>query len=115
VSDEKLTTIAFMLHGSKCSKSWYREGRRLVGVLKRPVPQNCYTKLANQVAQEVAEENALLNQIDAGSYFLQLPISSHQHKAMAYLFYCRLVMCFALYFKCYLICEVLESWASERE
>ncbi|XP_067007392.1 BRCA2-interacting transcriptional repressor EMSY isoform X2 [Anabrus simplex] len=60
VNDEKLATIAENIAGPNTSTDWAIEGRRLVPLMPRLVPQTAFTPLANNVANIAAAENAKL-------------------------------------------------------
>lgn len=46
--------------GTSAASEWLIEGRRLVPLLPRLVPQTAFTQTATQAAKEVAEKNAQL-------------------------------------------------------
>ncbi|XP_069684302.1 BRCA2-interacting transcriptional repressor EMSY isoform X2 [Periplaneta americana] len=60
VNDEKLATIAEHIAGPNTSTDWAIEGRRLIPLMPRLVPQTAFTALANNVANIAAAENAKL-------------------------------------------------------
>uniref|UniRef100_A0A674CDG8 BRCA2-interacting transcriptional repressor EMSY n=1 Tax=Salmo trutta TaxID=8032 RepID=A0A674CDG8_SALTR len=66
VNDERLTTIAYHLSvlssmsGPNSSSEWSIEGRRLVPLMPRLVPQTAFTVTANAVASATANQNASL-------------------------------------------------------
>ncbi|XP_045200175.2 BRCA2-interacting transcriptional repressor EMSY-like [Mercenaria mercenaria] len=60
VNDEKLATIADNMSPSNTTQEWLIEGRRLVPLMPRLVPQTAFTVTANQVANMQAEKNASL-------------------------------------------------------
>ncbi|XP_015197196.2 BRCA2-interacting transcriptional repressor EMSY isoform X2 [Lepisosteus oculatus] len=60
VNDERLTTIAYHMSGPNSSSEWSIEGRRLVPLMPRLVPQTAFTVTANAVANTVAHQNASL-------------------------------------------------------
>lgn len=60
VNDEKLATIAEHIAGPNTEKNWAIEGRRLMPLMPRLVPQTAFTALANNVANIAAAENAKL-------------------------------------------------------
>ncbi|PNF25978.1 hypothetical protein B7P43_G06364 [Cryptotermes secundus] len=60
VNDEKLATIAEHIAGPNTSTDWAIEGRRLIPLMPRLVPQTAFTALANNVANIAAAENARL-------------------------------------------------------
>ncbi|CAJ1063403.1 BRCA2-interacting transcriptional repressor EMSY isoform X4 [Xyrichtys novacula] len=60
VNDERLTTIAFHMSGPNSSSEWSIEGRRLVPLMPRLVPQTAFTVTANAVASATANQNASL-------------------------------------------------------
>ncbi|XP_041483515.1 BRCA2-interacting transcriptional repressor EMSY-like [Lytechinus variegatus] len=60
VNDEKLTTIAERVSGENNSMEWSSEGRRLVPLTPRFIPQTAYTMTANQVANMAHAHNASL-------------------------------------------------------
>ncbi|KAM9729107.1 BRCA2-interacting transcriptional repressor EMSY isoform 1-T1 [Menidia menidia] len=60
VNDERLTTIAFHMSGPNSSSEWSIEGRRLVPLMPRLVPQTAFTVAANAVASATANQNASL-------------------------------------------------------
>ncbi|XP_021935381.1 BRCA2-interacting transcriptional repressor EMSY isoform X4 [Zootermopsis nevadensis] len=60
VNDEKLATIAEHIAGPNTSTEWAIEGRRLIPLMPRLVPQTAFTALANNVANIAAAENAKL-------------------------------------------------------
>ncbi|XP_033118253.1 BRCA2-interacting transcriptional repressor EMSY-like [Anneissia japonica] len=57
VNDEKLTTVAERLSGSNNSVEWSIEGRRLVPLLPRLVPQTAFTEVANEAAEKAFTKN----------------------------------------------------------
>ncbi|XP_016344747.1 BRCA2-interacting transcriptional repressor EMSY-like isoform X2 [Sinocyclocheilus anshuiensis] len=60
VNDERLTTIAYHMSGPNSSSEWSIEGRRLVPLMPRLVPQTAFTVMANAVANATAHQNASL-------------------------------------------------------
>uniref|UniRef100_A0A4W6D568 BRCA2-interacting transcriptional repressor EMSY n=1 Tax=Lates calcarifer TaxID=8187 RepID=A0A4W6D568_LATCA len=60
VNDERLTTIAYHMSGPNSSSEWSIEGRRLVPLMPRLVPQTAFTVTANAVASATANQNANL-------------------------------------------------------
>ncbi|XP_016417319.1 BRCA2-interacting transcriptional repressor EMSY-like [Sinocyclocheilus rhinocerous] len=60
VNDERLTTIAYHMSGPNSSAEWSIEGRRLVPLMPRLVPQTAFTVMANAVANATAHQNASL-------------------------------------------------------
>lgn len=60
VNDEKLATIADNMSPLNTTQEWLIEGRRLVPLMPRLVPQTAFTVTANQVANMQAEKNASL-------------------------------------------------------
>ncbi|XP_068591068.1 BRCA2-interacting transcriptional repressor EMSY isoform X2 [Cebidichthys violaceus] len=60
VNDERLTTIAYHMSGPNSSSEWSIEGRRLVPLMPRLVPQTAFTVTANAVASAAANQNASL-------------------------------------------------------
>ncbi|XP_063752119.1 BRCA2-interacting transcriptional repressor EMSY isoform X3 [Eleginops maclovinus] len=60
VNDERLTTIAYHMSGPNSSSEWSIEGRRLVPLMPRLVPQTAFTVTANAVASASANQNASL-------------------------------------------------------
>ncbi|XP_043928767.1 BRCA2-interacting transcriptional repressor EMSY [Protopterus annectens] len=60
VNDERLTTIAHHMSGPNSSSEWSIEGRRLVPLMPRLVPQTAFTATANAVANAAAQHNASL-------------------------------------------------------
>uniref|UniRef100_A0A3P9I318 BRCA2-interacting transcriptional repressor EMSY n=1 Tax=Oryzias latipes TaxID=8090 RepID=A0A3P9I318_ORYLA len=60
VNDERLTTIAYHMSGPNSSSEWSIEGRRLVPLMPRLVPQTAFTATANAVASAAANQNASL-------------------------------------------------------
>ncbi|XP_036451193.1 BRCA2-interacting transcriptional repressor EMSY isoform X3 [Colossoma macropomum] len=60
VNDERLTTIAYHMSGPNSSSEWSIEGRRLVPLMPRLVPQTAFTVTANAVANATAHQNASL-------------------------------------------------------
>ncbi|KAK7926014.1 hypothetical protein WMY93_008324 [Mugilogobius chulae] len=60
VNDERLTTIAYHMSGPNSSSEWSIEGRRLVPLMPRLVPQTAFTVSANAVASATANQNATL-------------------------------------------------------
>ncbi|KAJ8266405.1 hypothetical protein GJAV_G00130070 [Gymnothorax javanicus] len=60
VNDERLTTIAYHMSGPNNSAEWSIEGRRLVPLMPRLVPQTAFTVTANAVANATAHQNASL-------------------------------------------------------
>ncbi|KAJ8348621.1 hypothetical protein SKAU_G00272100 [Synaphobranchus kaupii] len=60
VNDERLTTIAYHMSGPSSSSEWSIEGRRLVPLMPRLVPQTAFTVTANAVASATAHQNASL-------------------------------------------------------
>ncbi|XP_041438741.1 BRCA2-interacting transcriptional repressor EMSY isoform X2 [Xenopus laevis] len=60
VNDERLTTIAHNMSGPNSSSEWSIEGRRLVPLMPRLVPQTAFTATANAVANATGQHNASL-------------------------------------------------------
>ncbi|KAJ1120131.1 hypothetical protein NDU88_008306 [Pleurodeles waltl] len=60
VNDEQLTTIAHNMCGPNSSAEWSIEGRRLVPLMPRLVPQTAFTATANAVANAAVQHNASL-------------------------------------------------------
>ncbi|PSN42864.1 hypothetical protein C0J52_16190 [Blattella germanica] len=60
VNDEKLATIAEHIAGPNTATDWAIEGRRLIPLMPRLVPQTAFTALANNVANIAAAENSKL-------------------------------------------------------
>ncbi|XP_064414057.1 BRCA2-interacting transcriptional repressor EMSY isoform X2 [Latimeria chalumnae] len=60
VNDERLTTIAHHMSGPNSSSEWSIEGRRLVPLMPRLVPQTAFTVTANAVANAAVQHNASL-------------------------------------------------------
>ncbi|XP_038169759.1 BRCA2-interacting transcriptional repressor EMSY isoform X2 [Arvicola amphibius] len=60
VNDERLTTIAHNVSGPNSSSEWSIEGRRLVPLMPRLVPQTAFTATANAVANAAVQHNASL-------------------------------------------------------
>ncbi|XP_062392431.1 BRCA2-interacting transcriptional repressor EMSY isoform X2 [Sardina pilchardus] len=60
VNDERLSTIAYHMSGPNSSSEWSVEGRRLVPLMPRLVPQTAFTVTANAVASAAAHQNASL-------------------------------------------------------
>ncbi|XP_051540660.1 BRCA2-interacting transcriptional repressor EMSY-like [Myxocyprinus asiaticus] len=60
VNDERLNTIAYHMSGPNSSSEWSIEGRRLVPLMPRLVPQTAFTVTANAVASATAHQNASL-------------------------------------------------------
>ncbi|WAR28157.1 EMSY-like protein [Mya arenaria] len=60
VNDEKLATIADNISPANSTQEWLIEGRRLVPLMPRLVPQTAFTVTANQAASLQAEKNAAL-------------------------------------------------------
>ncbi|XP_030799422.1 BRCA2-interacting transcriptional repressor EMSY isoform X11 [Camarhynchus parvulus] len=60
VNDERLTTIAHNMSGPNSSSEWSIEGRRLVPLMPRLVPQTAFTVTANAVANAAIQHNASL-------------------------------------------------------
>nr|XP_061818725.1 BRCA2-interacting transcriptional repressor EMSY-like isoform X1 [Nerophis lumbriciformis] len=60
VNDERLCTIAYHMAGPNSSSEWSIEGRRLVPLMPRLVPQTAFTVTANAVASATANLNASL-------------------------------------------------------
>ncbi|XP_058883938.1 BRCA2-interacting transcriptional repressor EMSY-like [Acipenser ruthenus] len=60
VNDERLTTIAYHMSGPNSSSEWSIEGRRLVPLMPRLVPQTAFTVTANAVASATAQHNTSL-------------------------------------------------------
>ncbi|KAJ7996828.1 hypothetical protein DPEC_G00222570 [Dallia pectoralis] len=60
VNDERLITIAYHMSGPNSSSEWSIEGRRLVPLMPRLVPQTAFTVTANAVASATANQNATL-------------------------------------------------------
>ncbi|KAJ7426299.1 EMSY, BRCA2 interacting transcriptional repressor [Willisornis vidua] len=58
VNDERLTTIAHNMSGPNSSSEWSIEGRRLVPLMPRLVPQTAFTVTANAVANAAVQHNA---------------------------------------------------------
>ena len=60
VNDEKFATVAEHLAGSNTGGEWAIEGRRLVPLLPRLVPQTVFTLTANQAASMAQVHNMTL-------------------------------------------------------
>ncbi|XP_037696683.1 BRCA2-interacting transcriptional repressor EMSY isoform X13 [Choloepus didactylus] len=60
VNDERLTTIAHNMSGPNSSSEWSIEGRRLVPLMPRLVPQTAFTVTANAIANAAVQHNASL-------------------------------------------------------
>ncbi|XP_035828327.1 BRCA2-interacting transcriptional repressor EMSY isoform X2 [Aplysia californica] len=60
INDEKLATIADNIAGCMSTAEWMVEGRRLVPLMPRLVPQTAFTATANQAASAMMEKNASL-------------------------------------------------------
>lgn len=60
VNDEKLGTIAERMAGPNTSMEWAVEGRRLIPLMPRLVPQTAFTALANNLADLQASKNAAM-------------------------------------------------------
>ncbi|XP_040195946.1 BRCA2-interacting transcriptional repressor EMSY isoform X10 [Rana temporaria] len=60
VNDERLTTIAHNMFGPNSSSEWSIEGRRLVPLMPRLVPQTAFTATANAIANVAGQHNASL-------------------------------------------------------
>ncbi|KAA0704430.1 BRCA2-interacting transcriptional repressor EMSY [Triplophysa tibetana] len=60
VNDERLTTIAYHMSGPNSSSEWSIEGRRLVPLMPRLVPQTAFTVTANAVASATTHQNSSL-------------------------------------------------------
>ncbi|XP_054713609.1 BRCA2-interacting transcriptional repressor EMSY-like [Uloborus diversus] len=60
INDEHLNTIAERLYGPNTVTEWAIEGRRLVPLMPRLVPQTVFTALANSAANAQAVKNAAL-------------------------------------------------------
>ncbi|XP_053564674.1 BRCA2-interacting transcriptional repressor EMSY isoform X2 [Bombina bombina] len=60
VNDERLTTIAHNMSGPNSSSEWSIEGRRLVPLMPRLVPQTAFTATANAVANSAGLHNSAL-------------------------------------------------------
>ncbi|XP_070605597.1 BRCA2-interacting transcriptional repressor EMSY isoform X1 [Erythrolamprus reginae] len=60
VNDERLTTIAHNMSGPNSSSEWSIEGRRLVPLMPRLVPQTAFTVTANAVANAALQHNTSL-------------------------------------------------------
>uniref|UniRef100_A0A3Q2YXK0 BRCA2-interacting transcriptional repressor EMSY n=1 Tax=Hippocampus comes TaxID=109280 RepID=A0A3Q2YXK0_HIPCM len=58
VNDERLCTVAYHMAGQNSSSEWSIEGRRLVPLMPRLVPQTAFTATANAVASAAATHNA---------------------------------------------------------
>ncbi|XP_078613929.1 BRCA2-interacting transcriptional repressor EMSY-like isoform X3 [Branchiostoma floridae x Branchiostoma japonicum] len=60
VNDESLSTVADVLSGPNSTYEWSVEGRRLVPLMPRLVPQTAFTGLANTAANIAAAHNSTL-------------------------------------------------------
>ncbi|XP_022248165.1 BRCA2-interacting transcriptional repressor EMSY-like isoform X2 [Limulus polyphemus] len=60
VNDERLNTIADRMAGPNTAAEWAIEGRRLIPLLPRLVPQTAFTAIANNAANIQAAKNAAL-------------------------------------------------------
>ncbi|KAG1651042.1 BRCA2-interacting transcriptional repressor EMSY [Nymphon striatum] len=60
VNDEKLYTIAEIMGGSGSASDWAIEGRRLIPLLPRLVPQTAFSANANNAATSALQHNAKL-------------------------------------------------------
>ncbi|KAH3805994.1 BRCA2-interacting transcriptional repressor EMSY-like isoform X5 [Dreissena polymorpha] len=76
VNDEKLATIADNMSPSNSTQEWLIEGRRLVPLMPRLVPQTAFTVTANQVANIQAEKNASLPSPSNTGLRENIPLSS---------------------------------------
>ncbi|KAK2141441.1 hypothetical protein LSH36_1097g00005 [Paralvinella palmiformis] len=57
VNDEKLATVADCIAGPDISSEWHIEGRRLVPIMPRLVPQTAFTMTADNIANQQAVKN----------------------------------------------------------
>ncbi|XP_069825645.1 BRCA2-interacting transcriptional repressor EMSY isoform X2 [Dendropsophus ebraccatus] len=60
VNDERLTTIAHNMSGPNSSSEWSIEGRRLIPLMPRLVPQTAFTAAANAIANSAGQHNSSL-------------------------------------------------------
>ncbi|CAH1781802.1 unnamed protein product [Owenia fusiformis] len=60
INDEKLTTIADNMSGPVTDSEWLVEGRRLIPLMPRLVPQTAFTLTANHLANIQAEKNFVM-------------------------------------------------------
>ncbi|KAM4046359.1 BRCA2-interacting transcriptional repressor EMSY isoform 2-T2 [Anomaloglossus baeobatrachus] len=60
VNDERLTTIAHNMSGPNSSSEWSIEGRRLIPLMPRLVPQTAFTAAANAIANSAGQHNSAL-------------------------------------------------------
>ncbi|XP_071165811.1 BRCA2-interacting transcriptional repressor EMSY-like isoform X1 [Mytilus edulis] len=58
INDEKLCTVADYVSGPNTMSEWLIEGRRLIPLMPRLVPQTAFTAKANEAANLQAEKNA---------------------------------------------------------
>ncbi|XP_071949571.1 BRCA2-interacting transcriptional repressor EMSY-like [Antedon mediterranea] len=80
VNDEKLATVAERLSGSNNSVEWSIEGRRLVPLLPRLVPQTAFTEVANVIADNTFTKNYDLSEL-AENLYLQKAVQSSSTKS----------------------------------
>lgn len=59
-NDEKLNTIAHYMYGPSNASEWIEEGKRLIPLLPRLVPQTAFIGLANATATHQMKENELM-------------------------------------------------------
>ncbi|XP_065645003.1 BRCA2-interacting transcriptional repressor EMSY isoform X3 [Hydra vulgaris] len=60
VNDERLNAVAECMQGSGTSTEWMYEGRRLISLMPRLVPQTIFTAKATVAANQATEENLKL-------------------------------------------------------
>ncbi|CAG2159127.1 unnamed protein product [Oppiella nova] len=67
VNDERLNTIAHHMTGANTCTEWTIEGRRLIPLLPRLVPQTAFTGLANSVANvQISRNQSMLSPSETG-------------------------------------------------
>lgn len=77
VNDERLNTIAYYSSGPNTSTEWAKEGRRLIPLMPRLVPQTAFTSIANAAANvQVSKDASLLPPSSTGTRSAEYPVES---------------------------------------
>ncbi len=72
MNDERLNTIAYYISGPNTSTEWSIEGRRLIPLLPRLVPQTAFTGLANTAANiQMAKNQSMVSPANTGNKMME--------------------------------------------
>jgi len=84
VNDERLNTIANYISGPNTSTEWSIEGRRLIPLLPRLVPQTAFTGLANTAANiHLAKNQSMVSPAATGNKFVETNGFEENFQSMA--------------------------------